>query len=75
MDTAQRGMGGDRATALEVFQRTMRAGTDHTMRPRAACGAGTDHVALFDRTSADAIAAACEAEAEAIAAAGGQAAS
>lgn len=72
MDTAQRGMGVDWATALELIQRTMQAAKVHSMRPRVACGAGTDHVALADMTSADAIAAAYEAQAEAIEAAGGQ---
>jgi hypothetical protein len=72
MDTAQRGMGVDWATALELIQRTMAAAKAHPMRPRVACGAGTDHVALTDLTSADAIAAAYEAQAEAIEAAGGQ---
>ena len=71
MDTAQRGMGVDWATALELIQRTMQAARAHPMRPRVACGAGTDHVALADMTSADAIAAAYEAQAEAIEAAGG----
>lgn len=72
MDTAQRGMGVDWATALELTQRTMRAARAHPMRPRVACGAGTDHVALADLTDAAAIAAAYETQAEAIETAGGQ---
>ncbi len=72
MDTAQRGMGVDWATALELIQRTMKAAKAHPMRPRVACGAGTDHVALTDLRSAEAIAAAYEIQAEAIEAAGGQ---
>jgi len=72
MDTAQRGMGVDWATALELIQRTMLAARAHPMRPRVACGAGTDHEALADLGSADAIAAAYELQAEAIEAAGGQ---
>ena len=70
MDTAQRGMGVDWATALELIQRTMQAARAHTMRPRVACGAGTDH--RSDLANADAIAAAYEEQAEAIEAAGGQ---
>lgn len=72
MDTAQRGMGVDWATALELIQRTMVAAKVHPMRPRVACGAGTDHVPLAELASADAIAAAYETQAEAIEAAGGQ---
>jgi hypothetical protein len=72
MDTAQRGMGVDWLTARELIERTMRAAKAHPMRPRVACGAGTDHKALAEVTSADAIAAAYEEQAEAIEAAGGQ---
>ncbi|MBA3911031.1 MAG: dihydrodipicolinate synthase family protein [Rhodobacter sp.] len=72
MDTAQRGMGVDWPTALELIRRTMRAAKVHPMRPRVACGAGTDHVALADLTSANAVAAAYATQAEAIEAAGGQ---
>lgn len=72
MDTAQRGMGVDWLTAKELIERTMRAAKAHPMKPRVACGAGTDHVALSDLTSADAIAAAYETQAAAIEAAGGQ---
>ena len=72
MDTAQRGMGVDWPTALQLIQRTMVAAKAHPLRPRVACGAGTDHMALSDLTSADAIAAAYETQAEAIEAAGGQ---
>jgi hypothetical protein len=72
MDTAQRGMGVDWATALELIQRTMRAARAHPMRPRVACGAGTDHRALADLVSHSAILAAYTEQAEAIEAAGGQ---
>lgn len=72
MDTAQRGMGVDWPTAKELIARTMVAAKAHPLRPRVACGAGTDHLALSDLTSADAIAAAYETQAEAIEAAGGQ---
>ena len=72
MDTAQRGMGVDWLTAKELIERTMRAAKAHPLKPRVACGAGTDHVALPDLTTADAIAAAYETQAAAIEAAGGQ---
>ncbi|MFA9229640.1 MAG: dihydrodipicolinate synthase family protein [Microgenomates group bacterium] len=72
MDTAQRGMGIDWETALELIQRTMLAAQAHPMRPRVACGAGTDHIALQDLRDADAIIAAYTTQAEAIEAAGGQ---
>jgi hypothetical protein len=72
MDTAQRGMGVDWPTALKLIQRTMAAANAHPMRPRVACGAGTDHLPLTDLTTPDAIAAAYETQAEAIEAAGGQ---
>lgn len=72
MDTAQRGMGVDWPTALELIQRTMRAAQAHPAKPRVACGAGTDHKALSDLTTPDAILAAYTDQAEAIEAAGGQ---
>lgn len=72
MDTAQRGMGVDWDTALELIRRTMAAARAHPQRPRVACGAGTDHRALAEMASPDAIAAAYEEQAEAIEAAGGQ---
>jgi hypothetical protein len=50
----------------------MVAAKAHPMRPRVACGAGTDHIALEELTTEGAIAAAYEAQAEAIEAAGGQ---
>ncbi len=72
MDTAQRGMGVDWATALELIQRTMRAARAHPMQPRVACGAGTDHKAPAELGTGEAIAAAYMEQAEAIEAAGGQ---
>ena len=72
MDTAQRGMGVDWPTALELIQRTMAAAKAHPMRPRVACGAGTDHVPASELRNADAIIAAYETQMEAIEAAGGQ---
>ncbi|MFC2969216.1 dihydrodipicolinate synthase family protein [Acidimangrovimonas pyrenivorans] len=72
MDTAQRGMGVDWATAKELIERTMVAARAHPLRPRVACGAGTDHVALEDLRDAAAIRAAYEEQMAAIEAAGGQ---
>jgi hypothetical protein len=72
MDTAQRGMGVDWLTAKELIERTMAAAKLHPMKPRVACGAGTDHVALADLIDADAIIAAYETQMTAIEAAGGQ---
>lgn len=72
MDTAQRGMGVDWATALDLIQRTMSAAKAHPLRPRVACGAGTDHLPLAQLTNGDTILAAYTTQAEAIEAAGGQ---
>lgn len=72
MDTAQRGMGVDWATARELIERTMVEAKAHPLKPRVACGAGTDHVALAELRDADAIIAAYETQMEAIEAAGGQ---
>ncbi len=72
MDTAQRGMGVDWSTALDLIQRTMRAAKAHPAKPRVACGAGTDHKARADLATPDAILAAYTTQAEAIEAAGGQ---
>jgi len=72
MDTAQRGMGVDWETALELIQRTMAAAKAHPLSPRVACGAGTDHVPLSALNTAGEILSAYEQQAEAIEAAGGQ---
>ncbi len=72
MDTAQRGMGLDWPTAKELIRRTMAAAGAHPLRPRVACGAGTDHAAPDALCNAAAIRAAYEHQMEAIEAAGGQ---
>lgn len=72
MDTAQRGMGVDWPTARELIERTMAAAASHPMKPRVACGAGTDHKQLNELRNADAIIAAYETQAEVIERAGGQ---
>jgi hypothetical protein len=50
----------------------MRAAKAHPMRPRVACGAGTDHKTASDLATPDAITAAYTEQAEAIEVAGGQ---
>ncbi len=72
MDTAQRGMGVDWDTALELIQRTMQAARAHPLSPRVACGAGTDHLPLSALNTAGEILSAYEHQAEAIEAVGGQ---
>lgn len=72
MDTAQRGMGVDWLTAKELIERTMAEAKAHPLKPRVACGAGTDQVPLADLNSEDAVIAAYSEQMEAIEAAGGQ---
>jgi hypothetical protein len=72
MDTAQRGMGVDWATAHDLIRRTMRDAKAHPMKPRVACGAGTDHKPLSDLTSVAAIIDAYRTQMAAIEAEGGQ---
>lgn len=72
MDTAQRGMGVDWATARELIERTMVEAKAHPMKPRVACGAGTDHADPATLVDADSIFAAYAHQVEAIEAAGGQ---
>ena len=72
MDTAQRGMGVDWDTARELIERTMREAKAHPLKPRVACGAGTDHVGIATLTTEDALVAAYATQMEAIEAAGGQ---
>ena len=72
MDTAQRGMGVDWRTALELVQRTMRAAKVHPLKPRIASGAGTDHKQPSELSSADAILDAYTEQATAIEATGSQ---
>jgi len=72
MDTAQRGMGVDWLTAKELIERTMSAARAHPLKPRAACGAGTDQADPTSLISEEAIIAAYSEQMEAIEAAGGQ---
>ncbi|MFV0300925.1 MAG: dihydrodipicolinate synthase family protein [Paracoccus sp. (in: a-proteobacteria)] len=72
MDTAQRGMGVDWLTAKELIERTMVEAKAHPLKPRVACGAGTDHKTLDELRDEAAIIAAYETQMAAIEAAGGQ---
>ncbi|OJJ10709.1 dihydrodipicolinate synthase family protein [Alphaproteobacteria bacterium AO1-B] len=72
MDTAQRGMGVDWPTARELIERTMVEAKAHPLKPRVACGAGTDQKDLDDLKTASDIIAAYSEQMEAIEAAGGQ---
>lgn len=72
MDTAQRGMGVDWDTARELIARTMAEAKAHPLKPRVACGAGTDHKLLADLPDLDSIIAAYEHQMEAVEAEGGQ---
>jgi hypothetical protein len=69
MDTAQRGMGVDWPTARELIARSLQAARAHPLRPRVACGAGTDHAEPRDEAG---VIAAYEAQMEAIEASGGR---
>lgn len=72
MDTAQRGMGVDWPTAKELIERTMTEAKAHPLKPRVACGAGTDQFGIENLTTEDALVAAYSEQMEAIEAAGGQ---
>ncbi|WP_118134745.1 dihydrodipicolinate synthase family protein [Oceanicella sp. SM1341] len=68
MDTAQRGMGLDWPTSLELIRRSLDAAGGRPV----GCGAGTDHVAPGPGVSLDDVIAAYEMQCEAVEAAGGQ---
>ncbi len=72
MDTAQRGMGVDWLTARELIRRTMAEAKAHPLKPRVACGAGTDQMPAGVVPTRDTILAAYAEQMEAIEAAGGQ---
>src|SRR4029077_10775658 len=71
MDTAQRGMGLDWPTSLELIRRSLDAarGTDGALT---ACGAGTDHLAPDDAHTLDDVGRAYEEQIGAIEALGGR---
>ncbi|WP_420963412.1 dihydrodipicolinate synthase family protein [Brucella sp. IR073] len=70
MDTAQRGMGMDWPTSLELIRRSVALAKPggHLI----ACGAGTDHLAASDAATLDDVIAAYEQQCEAVEAAGGR---
>jgi len=72
MDTAQRGMGVDWETAKELINRTMVEAKSHPLKPRVACGAGTDQYPNDQLDTEEKIIAAYSQQMEAIEAAGGQ---
>jgi hypothetical protein len=71
MDTAQRGMGLDWPTSLELIRRSLDAARD-VPGALIACGCGTDHLAPEDARSLDDVIRAYEEQMEAIEAAGGR---
>ncbi|MEO7127686.1 MAG: dihydrodipicolinate synthase family protein, partial [Rhodoferax sp.] len=71
MDTAQRGMGLDWPTSLELIRRTLEAAQD-VPSARVACGCGTDHLAPETARSLDDVIHAYEEQMEAIEALGGR---
>jgi hypothetical protein len=72
MDTAQRGMGLDWETSLELIRRSVAAATDYDGPAAVACGAGTDHLAPDACQDLDQVIAAYEVQCGAVEAAGGR---
>lgn len=72
MDTAQRGMGLDWPTSLELIRRSVDAARDYDGEALMACGVGTDHLAADPSLSVDDVIAAYEEQVGAVEAAGGQ---
>lgn len=72
MDTAQRGMGLDWATSIELIKRSVDAAQDHDGDALLASGVGTDHLAPEAAKSIDDVIRAYEEQAEAVEAAGGR---
>ncbi|WP_353191168.1 dihydrodipicolinate synthase family protein [Pandoraea pnomenusa] len=71
MDTAQRGMGLDWPTSLELIRRSV-AQAKHHPGARIACGAGTDHLAPAPGLTLDDVIRAYEEQVSAVEAAGGR---
>jgi hypothetical protein len=71
MDTAQRGMGLDWSTSLELIDRSLRLARD-TPDATIACGAGTDHIEPRSTTTIDEVIAAYELQCEAVESRGGR---
>jgi hypothetical protein len=72
MDTAQRGMGLDWPTSLELITRSVDAAQEFGDNAVIACGVGTDHIAPDPSLSLDEIIAAYEEQIEAVEKAGGR---
>jgi hypothetical protein len=72
MDTAQRGMGLDWPTSLELIQRSVDAAKDFGGNALLACGAGTDHLMPDPSLTVNDVIAAYEAQCAAVEAAGGR---
>lgn len=72
MDTAQRGMGLDWNTSLELIRRSVDAAKDFDGKALIACGVGTDHLAPDPSLTLDDIIAAYEHQVEAVEKAGGR---
>jgi hypothetical protein len=72
MDTAQRGMGLDWPTSLELIKRSVDAAKEFGDGALMACGAGTDHIAPDPSLTVDDIIAAYEEQCAAVEAAGGR---
>ncbi len=72
MDTAQRGMGLDWPTSLELIRRSVDAARDFDGEALLACGAGTDHIAPDPSLSIDDVIVAYEEQCSAVEAAGGK---
>ena len=72
MDTAQRGMGLDWPTSLELIQRSVAAANARDGGGLIACGAGTDHLTPGPDVGIDDVIRAYEEQCEAVEAAGGR---
>ncbi|KZM48791.1 dihydrodipicolinate synthase family protein [Labrenzia sp. OB1] len=72
MDTAQRGMGLDWPSSLELIRRSVDAARDFNGKALVACGVGTDHIAPDPSLTIDDVIRAYEEQAEAVEAAGGR---
>lgn len=72
MDTAQRGMGLDWPTSLELIKRSVAAAKAYDDKALIACGAGTDHLAPGPEVTLDEVIRAYEEQCAAIEAAGGR---
>lgn len=72
MDTAQRGMGLDWPSSLELIRRSVDAARDFNGKALVACGVGTDHITPDPSLTIDDVIRAYEDQAEAVEALGGR---